>query len=243
MLELKLQHILTVIQILMLGGRHNFVEVTTTDLAKAIKRSQQAASKHLLELENVGYIERFRKGQKFWVRITEKGFFEIESLLTMIKSAIDSRSDTIDFEGNVISGMGEGAYYMSLDGYRKQFKDKLGYNPYPGTLNVKLVDQVFMSTRRELEKLPSIFIEGFSDNTRTYGWAKCYLATIINNTIKNNNVIKNAAILILERTHYDDSILEVIAPSSIKTTIGVQNGDRIKIKVYVNNNANKHQIL
>src|SRR5919199_700569 len=145
MLELKLQHILTVIQILMLGGRHNFVEVTTTDLAKAIKRSQQAASKHLLELENVGYIERFRKGQKFWVRITEKGFFEIESLLTMIKSAIDSRPDTIDFEGNVISGMGEGAYYMSLDGYRKQFKDKLGYNPYPGTLTVKLVDQVFMS--------------------------------------------------------------------------------------------------
>jgi riboflavin kinase len=50
MLELRLQHILTVIQILTLGGRHNFIEITTADLAKAIKRSQQAASKHLLEL-------------------------------------------------------------------------------------------------------------------------------------------------------------------------------------------------
>jgi riboflavin kinase, archaea type len=216
----------------MLGGRHNFVEVTTTDLAKAIKRSQQAVSKHLLELEDVGYIERFRNGQKFRVRITDKGFIEIESLLSIIKSAVESVPDTIAFEGNVISGMGEGAYYMSLDGYRKQFKDKLGYSPYPGTLNVKLVDQVYMNARRELGKFPSIFIEGFSDKTRTYGWAKCYLANI------NNNAIKNAAILVLERTHYDDSMLEVIAPCSIKNSIGVRNGDRISIKVYINNAKN-----
>jgi riboflavin kinase, archaea type len=229
MLELKLQHIFTIIQILMLGGRHNFVDVTTTDLAKAIRRSQQAASKHLLELENVGYIERFRNGQKFRVRITDKGFFEIESLLSMIKSAIESYPDTIDFEGKVVAGMGEGAYYMSLDGYRKQFKDKLGYDPYPGTLNVKLIKQVFRNARRELDKFPSIFIQGFSDNTRTYGWAKCYLATI------NNNAIKNAAIVLLERTHYDDSMLEIIAPCSIKEFIGVKNGDPINLKVYINN--------
>jgi riboflavin kinase len=187
-----------------------------------------------LELENVGYIERLRKGQKFRVRITDKGFSEIESLLSMIKSAIESGPDTIDFEGKVVSGMGEGAYYMSLDGYRKQFKDKLGYNPYPGTLNVKLIDQVFRNSRRELDKFPPIFIEGFSDNTRTYGWAKCYLAII------NNNAIKNAAILLLERTHYDDTMLEVIAPCSIKEAIGVQNGDRISLKVY--NTAKKPQM-
>jgi riboflavin kinase len=232
MLELRLQHILTVIQILTLGGRHNFIEITTADLAKAIKRSQQAASKHLLELENVGYIERLRNGKKFRVRITDKGCYQIENLLSMIKSAIESSPDTIDLEGMVISGMGEGAYYMSLDGYRKQFKDKLGYDPYPGTLNVKLVDQVYINARRELGKFPSIFIEGFSDKTRTYGWAKCYLAII------NNNAIKNAAILVLERTHYDDSMLEVIAPCSIKNSIGVQNGDRISIKVYINNAKN-----
>ncbi|HEX2231639.1 MAG TPA: winged helix-turn-helix domain-containing protein, partial [Nitrososphaeraceae archaeon] len=88
MLEIRLQHILTVIQILMLGGRHNFIEITTTDLAKAIKRSQQAASKHLLELENVGYIERLKNGKKFRVRITDKGFLQIESLSSIIKSAI-----------------------------------------------------------------------------------------------------------------------------------------------------------
>ena len=213
----------------MLGGRHNFIDITTTDLAKAIKRSQQAVSKQLLELENVGYIERLKYGKKFRVRITDKGFSQIERLSSIIKSAIESIPDTIDLEGIIISGMGEGAYYMSLDGYRKQFKDKLGYDPYPGTLNVKLVDQVYMNARRELGKFPSIFIEGFSDKTRTYGWAKCYLAII------NNTAIKNAAILLLERTHYDDSMLEVIAPCSIKNFIGVKNGDRISIRVYINN--------
>ncbi|HKG31772.1 MAG TPA: DUF120 domain-containing protein [Nitrososphaeraceae archaeon] len=235
MVDLKLQHILTIIQVLRLGGRHDFVEVTTTDLAKAIKRSQQAASKHLLELENVGYIQRLRNGQKYRVRITDKGFFEIDNLLSTIKSAIETGADTIAFKGNIISGMGEGAYYMSLDGYRKQFKDKLGYIPYPGTLNVKLVDQVYRNARRELSNFPSIFIEGFRDSTRTYGWAKCYLAFI------NNNAIKNAAIILLERTHYDDSMLEVIAPYSIKESLGVQNGDPISLKVYINNA--KSQIL
>jgi riboflavin kinase len=60
--------------------------------------------------------------------------------------------------------------------------------------------------------------------------------------IINNNAIKNAAILFLERTHYDDSMLEVIAPCSIKNSIGVQNGDRISIKAFINN-AKKSQIL
>jgi CTP-dependent riboflavin kinase len=37
-------------------------------------------------------------------------------------------------------------------------------------------------------------------------------------------------------------MLEVIASCSIKNSIGVQNGDRISIKVYINN-AKKSQIL
>lgn len=121
--------------------------------------------------------------------------------------------------------MGEGAYYMSLEGYRRQFKDKLGYEPYPGTLNVRLVDQLYMNARRELGRHPSIFVDGFSDSTRTYGWVKCYRAII------NDGAVDNAAVLVLERTHYDDSMLEVIAPVSIKQAAGIKNGDRIKVQV------------
>ena len=223
--EIKLQHILTIVELLAKGARHNFVEVTTTELGKGIGRSQQAASKHLLDLEKSGYIERAKTGQKFAVKVTDKGYSEIQGLFSSLTAALESAPATIDFEGNIVSGMGEGSYYMSLEGYRKQFKEKLGYEPYPGTLNVRLADPIFMNARRELGKHPSIFIDGFSDGTRTYGWLKCYRAVI------NDGAVGNAAVLVLERTHYDDSMLEVIAPSSIKQAAGIKNGDRVKVQV------------
>ncbi|MDQ3854252.1 MAG: CTP-dependent riboflavin kinase [Thermoproteota archaeon] len=216
---------MTLIELLSKGARHNFVEVTTTLLGKGIGRSQQAASKHLLDLETSGYIERLKKGQKYAVKVTDKGYSEIQSLYLSLRAALESTPVTMDFEGNVISGMGEGAYYMSLEGYRRQFREKLGYEPYPGTLNVRLSDRIYMNGRLELGKHPSIFINGFSDGTRTYGWVKCYRATI------NDRAIDNAAVLVLERTHYDDSMLEVIAPVSIKQAAGIKNGDRIKVQV------------
>jgi riboflavin kinase len=185
-------------ELLLLGAKYRFVELTTTDLGKNIMKSQQAASKHLQELDAAGYIDRVRKGQKFRVKLTDKGYSAIERLFSTLKTAIESTPPTtISFEGRVVSGMGEGAYYMSLGGYRKQFYEKLGYEPYPGTLNVKLVDKIFRDARREIGKYPSIFIDGFSDTKRTYGWAKCYLAHI------NDGAIRNAAVLVLERTHYD----------------------------------------
>src|SRR5579884_1631389 len=186
MAEIKLQHILTMIELLMAGAHRNFVEITTTSLAKSIGRSQQAASKHLLELESSGHIERTLKGQKLAVKITEKGYTEIQGLYLSLKAAIES-SEAIHFEGNVVQGMGEGAYYLSLEGYRRQFLEKLGYEPYPGTLN--------------------------------------------------DSKVAGAAVLALERTHYDDSILEVIAPVSIKESAGIKNGDRVKIKVQIANYA------
>ncbi len=223
--EIKLQHILTIVELLSKGARHNFVEVTTTELGKHIGRSQQAASKHLLDLENSGYIERAKKGQKFAVRVTDKGYSEIQTIFSSLRSALESVPAAIEFEGSVVSGMGEGAYYMSLEGYRRQFKEKLGYEPYPGTLNVRLTDQIFMNSRRELGKHPSIFLDGFSDGTRTYGWVKCYRAAI------NDGAVDNAAVLVLERTHYDDSMLEVIAPKSIKQAAGIKNGQSVKVVV------------
>jgi riboflavin kinase len=82
-----------------------------------------------------------------------------------------------------------------------------------------------MSSRRELGKHPSIFLDGFSDGTRTYGWVKCYRAVI------NDGAVDNAAVLVLERTHYDDSMLEVIAPMSIKKVADIKNGDRVNVQV------------
>lgn len=225
MSELKVRHILTLAELLSKGARHNFISITTSSLGKNIHRSQQAASKHLLELERDGYIERIRYGQKFSVRITPKGHAEMVKISTILKSSLESSPSYIEFMGNIISGMGEGAYYMSMKGYTKQFKSKLGYVPFPGTLNVKLKDKKFIEAKRELDVHEGIKIDGFSDGKRTYGWVKCYPAKI------NNSV--DGILITLERTHYDDSILELISHTNIKKAAKLSTGSQISIRVPV----------
>lgn len=229
MSNITFQHILLLSELLLCGAKNNFVELTTNEIAKKIKRSQQLASKELLDLEFFGYIKRNKKSKKYSIKVTEKGYQQVYDLFLFLKTAVESFKHVIDFEGHIITGMGEGAYYMSLNGYKKQFKEKLGYEPYPGTLNIKLNSLLFIEAKKEMLKYPSIYIEGFSDQSRTYGWVKCYPAYI------NDSMNINSSILILERTHYDDSIIEIIAPFSIKEQFSLKNGDYIKLKVNTNN--------
>jgi riboflavin kinase, archaea type len=226
--DITFQHVVILSELLLCGAKNNFVELTTGEIAKKIKRSQQLASKELLDLEFFGYIKRNKKSKKYTIKVTEKGYQKVYDLFLFLKTAIESFKHIIDFEGHIITGMGEGAYYMSLKGYKKQFKDKLGYEPYPGTLNIKLNSSLYVEAKKEMLKYPSINIEGFSDQSRTFGWVKCYPAYI------NDSDNINSSILILERTHYDDSIIEIIAPFSIKEQFSLKNGDYIKLKVNTN---------
>ena len=224
MLELKIQHILTLAELFAKGARYNFIPITTSSLGKSIRKSQQAASKHLLELEESGYIERLRSGQKVSVRITTKGHAEISKIFSILKSDLETSPSFIEFKGTIISGMGEGAYYMSLKGYAKQFKTKLGYIPFAGTLNVKLKDKEFIEAKRTLDAYPGIMINGFSDGKRTYGWVKCYPARV-------NNL--DTALILLERTHHDDSVIELISKDNIKKATKLSIGSQISIRVPV----------
>ena len=226
--DITFQHVVILSELLLCGAKNNFVELTTGEIAKKIKRSQQLASKELLDLEFFGYIKRNKKSKKYTIKVTEKGYQKVYDLFLFLKTAIESFKHIIDFEGHIITGMGEGAYYMSLKGYKQQFKEKLGYEPYPGTLNIKLNSSSYVEAKMEMLKYPSITIEGFSDQSRTFGWVKCYPAYI------NDSVNINSSILILERTHYDDSIIEIIAPFSIKEQFSLKNGDYIKLKVNTN---------
>jgi riboflavin kinase len=229
MSNISFQHIVILSELLLCGAKNNFVELTTNEIAKKIKRSQQLASKELLDLEFFGCIKRNKKSKKYTIKVTEKGYQQVYDHFLFLKTAVESFKHVIDFEGHIITGMGEGAYYMSLDGYKKQLKEKLGYEPYPVTLNIKLNSMLFVEARKEMLKYPSINIEGFSDQSRTFGWVKCYPASI------NDSKNINSSILILERTHYDDSIIELIAPFSIKEQFSLKNGDYVKLKVNTNN--------
>jgi len=223
MTELKIQHILTLTYLLSLGAKHNFVKVTTDSLGKSIGKSQQAASKHLLELETNQFIERIISGRNISVKITTKGFSEMVKLSVTLQKSLNSSPSHVELKGTLVSGMGEGAYYMSLKGYTQQFKSKVNYIPFPGTLNVKLDKKVYQEAIKQFTGLDGIIINGFSDGKRTYGWVKCFHAKI------NKSI--DCELIILERTHHDESIIELISRVCIRKLGKLKDGSKITIKI------------
>ena len=224
MVKVKSAHIPILIELLLLGAKDRFVEISTTSLAGRICKSQQAASRHLLDLEKIGFVERIRSRGRNRIKITENGKKAVADLYGILRIVLEGEELTLEINGEVFTGLGEGAYYMSMSGYRRQFVKQLGFDPYPGTLNLRLNTPVDQRQRRDLEQHPNVFIEGFEDGQRTYGWAKCFFAKIKEKL--------DGAVIILERAHYDHTVLEVIAPVNIRDELDLKDGDMVPITIY-----------
>jgi len=237
MQDIKSEYIITLAKLLLKGAKDNFIEFTSTDIGIEINKSQQAASKIILELQEMKYVERIKKGHGYVIRVTEEGLSSVKKMSEFLNMALNSPPGNIHFNGILVSGMGEGKYYMSLEGYRKQFKKKIGYIPYPGTLNIRIFDPLSLENREKIERFGYQFIDGFSDSERTYGWVKCYSA------IMNDNVDIQSDLLILERTHHDKNMLEVIAPVNIKQVMGLKNGDNVKVTLQASKNRTESYII
>jgi len=237
MQDIKSEYIITLAKLLLKGAKDNFIEFTSTDIGIEINKSQQAASKIILELQEMKYVERIKKGHGYMIRVTEEGLSSVKKMSEFLNMALNSPPGNIHFNGILVSGMGEGKYYMSLEGYRKQFKKKIGYIPFPGTLNIRIFDPLSLENREKIERFGYQFIDGFSDSERTYGWVKCYSA------IMNDNVDIQSDLLILERTHHDKNMLEVIAPVNIKQVMGLKNGDNVKVTLQASKNRTESYII
>jgi riboflavin kinase len=223
MQDLKHDYVVTLAKLLLKGARDDFIKLTSTDIGIEINKSQQGASKIILDLQEMKYVERVKKGHGYMIRVTEEGLSFVKKTSDFLNMALYSLPGNIHFNGILVSGMGEGKYYMSLEGYRKQFEKKIGYIPFPGTLNIKITDPLSLENREKIENFSYQFIDGFHDSIRTYGWVKCYHVLI------NGNEDIQSDLLILERTHHDKNMLEIISPVNIKQVLHVKNGDTIKV--------------
>ncbi|MEM0117650.1 MAG: DUF120 domain-containing protein [Conexivisphaerales archaeon] len=222
--RLKSTYLAALVELLLAGAKSKPVNITTSELARRLGKSQQAASNHILELEREGYIERQREGRGFALKITDKGVNELASFYLTLRSMMEEAPDMYEFHGYVFTGLGEGAYYMSLQGYKKQFRKKLGFEPYPGTLNLKLKSALEMQRMAELKQREGIRIEGFSNGNRTYGGLKVYSALIED---------ERGALLAIDRTHYDNSVIEVIAPVRLRDVLSLQENSKVVVKVFL----------
>lgn len=129
--------------------------------------------------------------------------------------------ENIIFDGAVTSGLGKGAVFMSIDYYKQQIKEKLGFEAYTGTLNLA-VDKKQTSL---LNELTPIRIEGFKKDDTSYGGINCYKARIEN---------IDGYVIIPDLTEHNDTI-EFIAPVNLKSELNLKDGDKVKIEL-INNN-------
>lgn len=218
---MKSSYLSTFIQLLLLGAK-NPIELSTYDLAKSIDKTQQTASQHLLFLEKNNLIFRYKIDGNDVIKISDSGLDYLKSVNQQITSAFDENTSSI-ITGTLFSGLGEGAYYISLPGYKKQFISKLGFEPYPGTLNLKISDVLHKQFFDKLSKNDGILIEGFTDKKRTYGNVKCFPCTI------NSNI--QGSIIVIERTHHDRFVIELISPLFLRKKLKLNDGDEVSVKV------------
>ena len=218
---MKSSYLSTFIQLLLLGAK-NPIELSTYDLAKSIDKTQQTASQHLLFLEKNNLIFRYKIDGNDVIKISDSGLDYLKSVNQQITSAFDENTSSI-ITGTLFSGLGEGAYYISLPGYKKQFISKLGFKPYPGTLNLKISDVLHKQFFDKLSKNDGILIEGFTDKKRTYGNVKCFPCTI------NSNI--QGSIIIIERTHHDRSVIELISPIFLRKKLKLNDGDEVSVQI------------
>jgi riboflavin kinase len=202
------------------GAITNSLKITTPILSRQFNTSQQSASRLLIILEKEGLIERRVVGRVSYVKLTQKGISRLLDLYLSLR-LIFERPVKISMEGRVFTGYGEGSYYMSLPGYVRQMEEKLGFIPYPGTLNVSLLSKDSIENKLLLQKYAEIEISGFKDEHRTYGPVKAVHVLV--------NDCEHAVAVFPERTLYDSSVIELVAAENLRQKLELKDGSLIRI--------------
>jgi len=126
----------------------------------------------------------------------------------------------VELKGKIVSGLKKAALFVQLDWVQAQCSEKLGFNPYPGTLNLEVsaeflsaIEAMYMQDGIELTSPDPAFCSG-----------KVLIADI--------EGISGAVMIPEEdvRVH-ENNIVEVIAPQRLKDALGVEEGEMISLNV------------
>jgi riboflavin kinase len=132
-----------------------------------------------------------------------------------------NQSDSeIHIKGNIASGQGKGAFFVSQQEYIQQFKEKLGFLPYSGTLNITVQQQ---KTRSIIQQATGFIVHGFQTKDKKFGNVKC-----IDGEIKKGDETRKIVLILPEKSEYTDT-LEIIAPFNIRKELELINGDEVEL--------------
>ncbi|MDO5861028.1 DUF120 domain-containing protein [Methanobrevibacter sp.] len=120
-------------------------------------------------------------------------------------------------DGEVTTGLGKAAYFLSQEFYTKEFEKNLGFIPYPGTLNVVVSDE-YLDEISEIKNNCKNIIkpdEGFG--------AVKYIKAILENEIEG-------AIVFPAKTTHEENYLEFIAVMKLRDELNIKDGDFVTLE-------------
>ncbi len=130
-------------------------------------------------------------------------------------------STSISIKGRITEGLKESSFFTQLPWVREQLITKLGIDPYPGTLNLDIIDTEDVEKLKNIKKQKGIEIipaePGFCS-------AKCF-HVLVYEKIKG-------AIIIPEVPDYPQSKLEIISSDNIRDVLSLNIGDLVAVETF-----------
>jgi CTP-dependent riboflavin kinase len=131
-------------------------------------------------------------------------------------------SNKLLLNGKIVSGLKQGAFFTQLDWFQEQCLEKLGYTPYPGTLNIEISvedipEAAVIEQKAEIEFIPpdSTFCSGRAYPIEIEG-------------------ICAAIIMPAEEVRvHGKNIIEVISEVKLKDALRLDDGDSVELTVYI----------
>ena len=122
--------------------------------------------------------------------------------------------------GRLATGIGQGEHFTGLDWARAQFIDRLGIDPYPGTINMIVDDPNSMPVWVRIKRTPGIRINNPGDGPHDCD-ARCYPVSVAGSI--------EGAIVVPEVDNYPSTQVEIIADISVRAALGIEDGDPLEI--------------
>jgi CTP-dependent riboflavin kinase len=122
--------------------------------------------------------------------------------------------------GKIISGLRQGAFFTGLEWVRQQCMEKLGFEPWPGTLNVEISDEQAAVINGLVYK-KGVDLLSPDEN---FCSGKVYPVTVAGMPAA---IVKPAEEV---RTH-GKNIVEIIAPQKLKEALEVADGDWLTFSI------------
>lgn len=111
--------------------------------------------------------------------------------------------------------------FTGLDWVARQFREKLGYEPHPGTLNLSLAGEAWARAHGRMQQAEGIAI----DPPTGFCAAKCF-EVLINGRVKGTAVLPDVA-------GYPADKLEIVAPVAVRQNLQLRDGDRVTLLVQI----------